>query len=283
MCGQRYRKSRESESAYSLSHLKGALLYTHVHSGRCDSPAEPPEKCTAVARFHSHRQHLREWVSRCQNSVPGAMRTRKWHSAFSCFDHGVLICLFPPFSSRRATHTAFAFAAAERITFIHNYAAENVSAPFLLQSCAGVGACLENRDHFISYLLALVCAASSPPLPIPSFALFCYYFCVMCVRFFPLKIAVARAGKNISNNLHRIERRRKKKIESEFSWWGFDFETGSAPLELITDSTTLPKTLRTLSCISAHLAPLCSRILKRIMWVHLKKFFLTPFSSLIIF
>lgn len=239
-----------------------------VHCSRSFSlsPTTPERVSVSVPKFRP-RRHEDKKVTQCVQLF------RPWR-----------VDLFvSPVLEPRNTHCTFAFAAAERITFIHNYAAENVSAPFLLQSCAGVGACLENRDHFISYLLALVLrrlfAATSHSLFQVVLLLFLCYVC----DFFPLKIAVARAGKNISNNLHRIERRRKKKIESEFSWWGFDFETGSATLELITDSTTLPKSLRTLSCISAHLAPLCSRILKRIMWVHLKQFFLTPFSSLIIF
>jgi hypothetical protein len=57
-------------------------------------------------------------------------------------------------------------------------------------------------------------ARFAPPLP---FALSsCFVIC--CGAIFLLKNVVARGGKNTSNSLHRIERRRKKKIESEFSW-----------------------------------------------------------------
>jgi len=69
----RDRKSRESESAYSLSHLylKGALLYTHkCISGRRLTGCAAGEVLTeaAVVRFHSRRQHLR--VSRCRKLGP---------------------------------------------------------------------------------------------------------------------------------------------------------------------------------------------------------------------
>lgn len=126
------------------------------------------------------------------------------------FDHAVLIC----FSSHN-TRSLLPW----RGLRLYIIAAENVSAPFLLQSCAPPR--WVRVWKIVMILLVIIyshcgfCASSLVASHSLFFELFCYL--LLCAIFL-LKNVVARGGKNTSNSLHRIERRRKKKIESEFSW-----------------------------------------------------------------
>jgi hypothetical protein len=124
---------------HSRIYLKGALLYTHTCiSGRRLTGCAAGEVLTeaAVVRFHSRRQHLR--VSRgAENSVPGAMRTRKWH--FIVWTVSIMPCWFVSLPTSRSLLPW-------RGLRLYIIAAENVSAPFLLQSCAPRGGCVSGKS-----------------------------------------------------------------------------------------------------------------------------------------